>query len=59
MFGVLHVVNGEENERLTLDEWNRHAVLWEACSQIKFFKRFLFLKFFRRLLLNLPNKIII
>jgi hypothetical protein len=48
VFGVLHIVPGEESERLTLAEWNRHAVLWQACSQIKFFKRFLFLKFMRR-----------
>ncbi len=48
VFGVLTVVVGEENERLSLDEWNRFAVLWEACVKIKFFKNFLKLKFLRR-----------
>lgn len=45
MFGILHIVPGEDNEQLTLPEWNRHAVLWEACSKIKFFKEFLCRKF--------------
>lgn len=45
---MLHVVPGEENERFNLDEWNRFAVLWEACSRIKFFKNFLFKKFLTR-----------
>ncbi|CAF0731757.1 unnamed protein product, partial [Brachionus calyciflorus] len=48
VFGVMHLISGEENERLTLDEWNRHAVLWEACSKIKFFKEFLYRKFMYR-----------
>ncbi|RNA21294.1 dynein heavy chain domain-containing 1-like [Brachionus plicatilis] len=52
VFGVLHVISGEESERLTLDEWNRFAVLWEACSKIKFFKQFLFRKFFSRWRVN-------
>ena len=38
----------EEYERLTLDEWNRFAVLWQACSKINFFKKFLFFKFLNR-----------
>ena len=48
MFGILHVVPGEDNEQLTLPEWNRHAVLWEACTKIKFFKQFLRRKFLFR-----------
>jgi hypothetical protein len=45
---VLCVKPGEDNESLTLDEWNRQAVLWEACRQIKFFKIYLFKKFYSR-----------
>ena len=48
VFGILHVVPGEDNEQLTLPEWNRHAVLWEACTKIKFFKQFLRRKFLFR-----------
>ena len=48
VFGVLHIIPNEECENLTLAEWNRHAVLWNACTKIKFFKEFLFRKFFSR-----------
>ncbi len=49
VFGILHVYPGQdENEQLTLPEWNRHAVLWEACTKIKFFKQFLTRKFMFR-----------
>lgn len=48
VFGVLQIVPDEENEQLTLAEWNRHALLWEACSRIRFFKEFLKRKFLSR-----------
>lgn len=51
VFGVLHMVPGEENENLSLAEWNRHAVLYEACKKMKFFSQFLFRKFFLRFVL--------
>jgi hypothetical protein len=48
VFGVLHFVSGEENEELALDEWNKQAILWEACRRIKFFREFLNRKFLAR-----------
>lgn len=48
VFGVLQILGGEENEKLSLDEWNKHAMLWEACSKIKFFRQFLWRKFLVR-----------
>jgi hypothetical protein len=48
VFGILHVVPDEDNEQFSLPEWNRHAVLWEACTKIKFFKQFLRRKFLFR-----------
>jgi hypothetical protein len=48
VFGVLQIVPGEENEQLTLAEWNRHALLWDACSRIPFFNNFLKRKFLLR-----------
>lgn len=53
VFGVLHIVPNEENDNMTLDEWNREAVLWEACRKIKFFKKFLKNKFFYRYFLSI------
>ncbi len=53
VFGGLHVVPGiEENEQFTLDEWNRHAMIWQACSNIKFFREFLRKKFLHRWIKN-------
>ena len=50
VFGVLHKMAGDEEacEQLTLDEWMRFAVLWEACSRIRFFRTFLRRKFLLR-----------
>lgn len=49
MFGGLHVSpENNESDQFTLAEWNREAMIWEACSKIKFFKEFLKHKFLAR-----------
>ena len=47
-FGVLHVVPKEPNESMELGEWQREAVLWNAVSNIPFFKNYLVKKMFDR-----------
>ncbi len=57
VFGVPHRTSssgddedggGGGAEQLTLDEWMRFAMLWEACSRIRFFRTFLRRKFLLR-----------
>lgn len=48
VFGVLHVDPDGENENFSLDEWNRHAVLWQTCRRFRFFREFLTRKFLFR-----------
>ncbi len=53
VFGGLHILpDCDENEQFTLAEWNREAMIWQACSNIKFFKQFLKNKFLRRWITN-------
>ncbi|CAL1542051.1 unnamed protein product [Lymnaea stagnalis] len=47
-FGVLHVYPDQASESLTLAEWQREAVLWNAISNIPFFKNYLIRKAFHR-----------
>ncbi|GFO14607.1 dynein heavy chain domain-containing protein 1-like, partial [Plakobranchus ocellatus] len=47
-FGVMHVYPNQPAETMTLAEWQREAVLWEAASKIPFFKNFLVSKAFHR-----------
>lgn len=47
-FGVLHVYPDQPNETLSLADWQREAVLWNAISSVPFFKNFLVMKMFNK-----------
>ena len=48
-FGVLHIYpDGDQSETLTLAEWNKAAVIWNALRKISFFKDYLIKKMFHR-----------
>ena len=47
-FGVLHVQPDGQNESMSLAEWARDAMPWNAVSQIKFYKQLLMRKMFTR-----------
>lgn len=47
-FGVLHVYPDQPSETMSLSDWQREAVLWNAVSKIPFFKNFLVMKMFQK-----------
>ncbi|KAK6166840.1 hypothetical protein SNE40_023452 [Patella caerulea] len=47
-FGVLRVFPNQDNESLSLADWQKEAVLWKAVSSIPFFKYFLVSKSFKK-----------
>ncbi|XP_064648692.1 dynein axonemal heavy chain 6-like isoform X2 [Lineus longissimus] len=55
-FGVLHVHPDTQSESMSLTDWQREAVLWEATSNVPFFKDYLKMKMFRRWKENIDYK---
>ncbi|XP_070566099.1 dynein heavy chain domain-containing protein 1-like isoform X2 [Ptychodera flava] len=47
-FGVLHVYKSQPSETMTLHEWHRECVLWNAITKLPFFKLFLVKRAFNR-----------
>ena len=47
-FGVLHVFPKQPAESQSLAEWQREAVLFNACSVLPFFKHYIIKKMFNR-----------